>query len=299
MINTKLLITTGLLVLSVPILDKGMERVSTANFNKHQEVLASKTSNQISQSIKATFAQSKPDSESRQAQIDQQTTRQAGFCLNIPILMYHHIQPQNIAQEKEQTALTVDLEVFETQMRYLVENGYQTISLEQLAQFLIAHQSQPSKSIVITIDDGYQDIFSYAFPILQKYNLKANLMIPTGLLNNPDYITWDQLGQMIRSNLIFVANHTWSHANLTSASSEKINFEVQTAQKQFAERLGSSPKIFAYPYGQISQAIINYLSTNGFLAAVSTIQGKTQCQSSIFSLGRIRIGNSPLKSYGI
>jgi len=219
-----------------------------------------------------------------------------GYCLNVPILMYHHVQPWSQAQEKWQTALTVDNNTFDTHMAYLKSAGYTTISSSQLAQALINHSSVPTKSIVITLDDGYLDAYTYALPILQKYQMHADFLIPTGLLNNPDYMTGDQLKAALATGLISTINHTYSHFNLGAGNTEKISFEVLTAKKQLAE-FGKDSAIFGYPYGTV--AATKFLQENGYIAGLSTIQGQIQCDSFLISLNRTRIGNLPLSSYGL
>lgn len=94
-------------------------------------------------------------------------------------------------------------------------------------------------------------------------------------------------------------NHTWSHAHLGSLSDEEAKVEIMTAKKQLEEKLGKTVNIFAYPYGSENQRIINILKQNGFIAALSTIPGSTQCDSFIMKLHRTRIGNAPLVQYGL
>lgn len=223
----------------------------------------------------------------------------AGYCIRVPVLMYHHIEPMAQAKNKRHTSLTVDSGEFDKQMSYLVSSGYTTITADQLAAALINHGVLPAKSIVITMDDGYSDIFNYAFPILKKYNLKANLMIATGLVENPGYLTWGQLREMVGSSLVTAYDHTWSHNSLPADSREKAQNEILTAKKQLEQNLGKTVDIFAYPYGSQNARVINLLREDGFVAAFSTIRGVTQCSSYIMSLHRTRIGNAPLSSYGI
>lgn len=223
----------------------------------------------------------------------------SGFCQNVPILMYHHIQSSQEASQKNQQRLTVDTHIFDNQMSYLLQAGYNSLSVDELVNSLKTKTKVPNKSLVITLDDGYKDAYTNAFPILNKYHLKANLMIPTGLLGNPDYLSWDDLKRMVDTGLAFAYDHTWSHANLSTLSDEKIKTEILTAKVQLEEKLGKTVNIFAYPYGLENQRIINILQTNGFIAALSAIPGTTQCDSFIMSLRRVRIGNAPLKSYGL
>lgn len=222
-----------------------------------------------------------------------------GYCINVPVLMYHHIQLQAQAEAKNQKNISVDTSFFEQQMAYLKSSGYTTLNADQLALALRDKQKLPAKSIVLTFDDGYDDFYTNAYPIIQKYGLIANLMIPTGLLGNVDYMRWDQLKEIVSSGLVFAYDHTWSHAALAGKPAEKVNFEVMTAKKQLEDNLGKPVDIFAYPYGSESQTVIDFLKANGFIAAYSTLPGHTQCDSFIMTLHRNRVGNTSLSSYGL
>lgn len=223
----------------------------------------------------------------------------SGFCLRVPIILYHHIQPWKNAKDQGQTALSVDNVVFDGQMNYLVSHGYNTITVGQLVNALRTHAQLPQKSIVITLDDGYKDAYKYAYPIFQKYHLVANLAIATGLLNGPDYISWSQLEEMARSGLISVLNHTWSHFSLPNGTSEKASVEIDTASQQIEQHTGQKNNTFVYPYGSFNNAIIGILQKKGFLAALSTNPGLIQCDSFIMSLHRTRIGSISLSHYDL
>jgi len=178
-----------------------------------------------------------------------ETANPNDYCVNVPVLMYHHIQPGSLAEEKGQAALTVDSGVFDQQMAYLVSQGYTTISADQLANDLKNRSGLPAKPIVITMDDGYKDNFTYAFPVIQKYGLTANIMVATGLMENPDWLSWSDLKTMVDSGKFYAYNHTWSHVPLASTSEDKIQSEIMTAKKQLDDHLGKSGNVFTYPYG--------------------------------------------------
>lgn len=223
----------------------------------------------------------------------------SNFCLRVPVLMYHHIQPQKIAIQKKQTGLTVDSEIFSKQLAYLSSKGYQTLNAKTLIDALINHQPLPPKSVVITIDDGYSDAYTYAYPIAQKYRTTLNLMIPTGLLNNPEYLSWDQLKSMTGSGLVFAHNHTWSHAYLPKLNDKDVDFEIKTATQQLLDQTGQNSHIMAYPYGANSPSVISYLQHHDFQAAFTTLPGTVSCSSNIFRLPRVRVGNGDISRYGI
>lgn len=222
-----------------------------------------------------------------------------GYCLNVPVLFYHHIQPLATAMAHNNTSLTVSNDIFDTQMQYIVNNGYTTITAKQLIDALKNHSTLPAKSIVITLDDGYRDNYIYAYPIFQKYHLIANIMLATGLMEGADYLTWGQIGEMKNSGLIYYTDHTWSHYPVNKGTVDKIQYEIQTAKQQIEAHTGQSTDIFTYPYGAFNNSAITLLQQDEFVGAFSTISGKIQCDSFIMTLHRTRIGNAPLSLYGI
>lgn len=247
----------------------------------------------------AVFISSANQATEKQQSVEEQKEQYSGFCLYAPVLMYHHVQPFAEASQKGQTALSVDNGIFDNQMSYLVANKYTSITAKQLIDAIRTHSSLPPKSVVITIDDGYKDAYLYAYPILQKYRLVANIMIPTGLVGGEDYLNWEQIGEMSRSGLVYFTDHTWSHYSLGNASSDKITFEIMTAKQQLEDHTGQKVDIFTYPYGSFSNLVVSILQQNGFIGAFSTIPGSYQCDSFIMDLHRTRIGNASLSAYGL
>ena len=220
------------------------------------------------------------------------------YCLDVPVIMYHHIEPLPIATLLGHAQLTVDSTIFEDQVKYLLEHKYTPISADDLAKALYGHEKLPEKSVLITIDDGYIDNYSYAFLIAKKYHVVMNFMIPTGLIGKPDYMTWDHLKEMNESPYAKLYNHTTSHAPLGLIGRDEIVKEVTTATQQFTENLGIHPTILAYPYGSYSDLAIDTLKELGITAAISTDPGRNECTSNLMKLPRVRVGNAPLSEYG-
>lgn len=123
-------------------------------------------------------------------------------------------------------------------------------------------------------------------------------MIPTGLMEGADYLSWDQIGELQRSGLIYFTNHTWSHYGLAKGPNDKITYEIQTAKTQLESHLGQAINILTYPYGSFNQNVISLARQLGVIGAFSTIPGSYQCDSIIMELHRMRIGNSSLSYYG-
>jgi peptidoglycan/xylan/chitin deacetylase (PgdA/CDA1 family) len=222
-----------------------------------------------------------------------------GFCLNVPILMYHHIYPLGEAEQRGIKNLTVDPQYFEHDLEYLNAHGYRTLSVVELVNALNSHQKLEGKTAVLTFDDAYDDIYTYAYPLAQKYRITLNLMVPTGLMENSGYLTWNQLKDMVGSGIVYAYNHTWSHSALAGDDDQKITSEYKTAQQQLTDHLGSVPTIIVYPYDSYNNRVVSVLKTIGATAGLSTNPGTWQCDSFLMGLHRTRIGNSPLSAYGL
>lgn len=236
--------------------------------------------------------------------ISPKPTTPQDFCLDVPILTYHHIQPFEEADPKNQRELTVTPENFAWHMETLQKQGYTFISLDELVEALRAQKPIPqdTKPIVITLDDGYRDAFIYAYPLAQKLNIHLNIGIITGLTGNPEHLTVSQLRTLQESGHISLYNHSWSHMNLSSASEKAIDSQVSKAQQHLKEWLGRDNTVIIYPYGVSGSYVRSILPKHGIQAGFElslTQKSITQCLSNIYQLPRLRVGNAGPRVYGL
>lgn len=220
------------------------------------------------------------------------------FCLKVPIVMYHHVEPVSIATQLGHPQLTEDSNIFEDHVRFLIQNHYHLLSLEDLVNAILNRKSVPDKSIVLTFDDGYIDDYTYAFLMAKKYHVILNFMIPTGLIGQSDYMTWDHLKEMAASPYARIYNHTTSHAPLGLIDQNQIEKEITTANQQLEQNLGIKNDIVVYPYGSYNDLAIQTLQQLGMIAGLSTDPGTNDCISNIMKLPRVRVGNEPIEDYG-
>jgi peptidoglycan/xylan/chitin deacetylase (PgdA/CDA1 family) len=218
-----------------------------------------------------------------------------GPCVRMPVLMYHHVQTKEVAKADKQTSLTTYTDFFQKQMQYLKDKGYNVADMNDLINFFDNGTSVTSKSVLLTFDDGYEDFSTDAFPILQDLGFRATVFVPTGLMDNPGYLTWNQI--LLMNGSILFANHTWSHKNV-GVSNSTMQYEISTADTQLSDRSLNSPKVFAYPFGLDSGQSEKYLASLGYKAAFTTTPGSILCKKQRFALPRIRIGSTSLSSYG-
>ena len=93
--------------------------------------------------------------------------------MSVPVLMYHHV-----LEKSGFIASSVD--EFRSHMKFLAENGYKTLSINEFIAYKKGELEVPKKSVCITFDDGWMDNYIYAYPIVKEFGLKANIFIITG-----------------------------------------------------------------------------------------------------------------------
>lgn len=221
-----------------------------------------------------------------------------GPCAYVPTLFYHHIENMNQAKIAGHAQLTVSDDFFRQQLQYLKDKGYTVIRMTDVINFFDLGSKLPPKSILLTIDDGYSDVHSFALPILREFGFSGTLFLPTGLVGNPGYLSWNEVEELENSGLMFIANHTWSHKNVAVAK-EVMEKEISTADTQLSQHGLNIPKVFAYPYGIERPQAIAYLNQLNYKLAFTTEPGRTLCKLKRLELPRVRIGNSNLSAYGL
>lgn len=216
-----------------------------------------------------------------------------GPCVVAPTLMYHHVVDPSLPNEGINLNISINIGSFRSQMQDLRERGYNVVSMVQLQAFFDQGQGLPSKPVLLTFDDAYQDFNTYALPILQELGFPATVFVPTGLVDNPGYLSWGQMSQ----GLVLYANHTWSHQTL-GADLELITKEIGLADTQLSQHGLNSPKVFSYPYGFSNGLSKKFLAEKGYVLAFTTNYGVTLCRALRLELPRVRVGNGSLASYG-
>ena len=204
----------------------------------------------------------------------------------IPILMYH-----SISYEKGNT-LRIPKETFREQMKYLKDNNYTTLTLDDLYSYMKANKSLPKKSIVITFDDGYNDNFTNAYPILKEFNLKATVFVITNTIDkNKNYLTSNEIKLMDKNN-IQIESHTAAHDHLSTISYISDVKTMTVAKSKLEGILNRKINYIAYPYGEYNYDTIKAAKKAGYTLAFSTEYGWINKDNNIYSLGRIFVSSS-------
>lgn len=207
----------------------------------------------------------------------------------IPILMYHYIRDYNNPDDQIGTNLSVSPEKFNQQLKWLKDNGYQTIDLDYL---LTRSDTTPFKPVILTFDDGYQDAYTNAFPILQKYDFTAVFYIITDYINNNNqYMTWEEILELKNAGMN-IGSHTATHPDLSKLSDNRIGNELIESKKIIEKKLNIQISDFCYPSGKYNERVINKLKEIGYKTATTTHNGVVDQNSNLYELPRIRMTNN-------
>ncbi len=171
----------------------------------------------------------------------------------------------------------IPLSTFESHLQYLKNNNYTVLTLgEALHRLGSSSHSIPSKTAVITIDDGYQSVLTGAVPLLKKYNYRATLFICTSYVGNGGYLSWEELRHLQKQGFE-IGNHSHSHTHfLNKAGTERATIfekDLEQAERLFQEKLGQTPDLYAYPYGEYDSTLVKVLKEKGYEGAAAQKSG--------------------------
>lgn len=193
----------------------------------------------------------------------------------IPILCYHRFGLSN-------SKMVVSPARFASQLEWLARDGYRVVRLDELPDFLAGRKPLPQKSVVITIDDGYESVHRFAYPLLRQYGFPATLFVYTDFIGAGDALRWSQLQEMSSSGIVDIQSHTKSHRNLIErgrGESEdryrtNLTAEMQVPKDLLQRRLdGHQIKAIAYPYGDANAVVVDSAVKNGFELGATVVPG--------------------------
>ncbi len=208
--------------------------------------------------------------------------------IKLAVIMYHSL----LNDEDLQNMYVVDPDLFESDLKYLKENGYNTIVIQDLIDYFENGTELPENPVMITFDDGYYNNYYYAFPLLKKYNSKA-IISPIGCTADDEGMTadksptysqcdWSDYREMVELGLVEIQNHTY---NLHENSNGRIGASVKSGEsyeeyydilyedlsrfnQRMYEELGITPTAFTYPFGAKSDETLKIIKEMGFKAAL-------------------------------
>lgn len=183
---------------------------------------------------------------------------------------------------------------FEEQMKYLFDNGYNAISIDDFVSCLEGRKNLLEKPIIIAFDDGFESSYRYAYPVLRKYNLKATVFVTPDpesenfkMLKGVDSaLTGDQMEEM-SDNGISIQSHGMTHRLLTELSEEEIEWELEESKRTIEKITGKAVLYLAIPGGAYDKRVRRIADQTGYRAVFGGKKGTDNLRSDRFSLRRI------------
>lgn len=238
-------------------------------------------------------------------------------CVTVPIFMYHEVKPFKTRKD------VITPYEMESDLKYLKENKYTTITMTQLIDYVDGKGILPEKPIILSFDDGYLNNYVYAYPLLKKYDMKVVISIigknTDDFTRIPDdnvdysHVTWDQINEMIKSGYVEIQNHTYNMHSMNGSrfGCQKNNGEtlahyeqamtddIKKLQDEISSNTGTTPNTFAYPYGKVSKESLPILKKLGFKATLTCNYGVnliTRDQEALYGLKRVcRVHGVPIQ----
>lgn len=203
----------------------------------------------------------------------------------IPILMYHEI---DILPKDGPTGLYVSQQNLQNQLDALKEEGYHTITMDQLYDHWENNVPIPSKPIVLSFDDGYGSHYNFASVELSKRGMTGTFYIISSQVDVDQIRTAKRLKEMYEEGME-IGSHTVTHIDARYSSNRKIAEEYKESKEFLEKVIGSEISHFCYPIGAATSYAKEVLKELGYKTAVKTAFGKANQSQGLYDLRRIRI----------
>ncbi len=213
------------------------------------------------------------------------------------ILTYHHVaeSPDNHPHR----GLFVSPASFAWQMDFLRRSGFTITTLDHIRTGLLGKTALPRRTVAITFDDGYEDNFTYAYPILKRYGFPATVFMVSGEVRseadsaqNPNsctrHLSLNQLRLMAASG-ITIGSHSVTHRRLASIPINEAQKEIAGSKEELETLLNCRVQWFSYPCGNFNKEVVEAVRDAGYIGAVSAIRDNRICASQLFYLPRIMV----------
>jgi peptidoglycan/xylan/chitin deacetylase (PgdA/CDA1 family) len=195
----------------------------------------------------------------------------------VPILLYHRLGP-TVAD-----GMTITTRVFESQMKYLHDNGFTVIPLRRLMNCYRGKDGTlPRKAVVIVADDAHSSVYGKMLPVVRRYRYPVTVFAYPSAISNAKYaMTWDQLRELKRSGLFDVQSHTYWHPNFNSDRKKRtaedydrfVTSQLLKSKLRLERELGGAVDLLAWPFGLYDGYLIRKAVEAGYVGAF-TIEGR-------------------------
>ena len=222
------------------------------------------------------------------------STQSSGLEDGAKILMFHRFN------NTKYPTTNISEENFDMVLRYISENDYNVISLDEAVSKMSTKKSSlPEKSVVLTIDDSFRSVYDVAFPKLKEYNYPFTLFISTSSFannTNDEYMTIQQVNELIDSGLVDIQAHGAYHQHMAKNSNNLNMVNLRKNTEDLQQFFDITPRYFSYPYGESSSELMKTLKDMGFKAALGQHSGVYSNTSNDLYIPRFSLSGKYLTS---
>jgi peptidoglycan/xylan/chitin deacetylase (PgdA/CDA1 family) len=215
--------------------------------------------------------------------------------IDLPILMYHHLEWRQTSSE-----YTISAQQFARHLHRLSNDGFTTISFRQLVEALDRPGSLPPRPVIISFDDGYESFRQMALPALVAHGMSASVFVVAGEIGGTD--RWDReraraprqlmdesgIAEVIAAGME-IGSHGWAHRDLTTSSAGEMDEELVRSREHLVDRFGVEVGVFAYPYGRYEPRHFERLAHAGYGAAATIFSTAPTVTYERFAMRRVYI----------
>lgn len=204
----------------------------------------------------------------------------------VPIFCYHHIREWLKTDSEDDRAYIVPPSDLETQLKWLKEEGYNSVSSEQMYEYYANGKPLPDKPIMLSFDDTDDNQYTNAFPLLEKYGFKGTFFVMTVSIGQENYMTAAQLKELDKAGHDIQA-HTWDHHMVTKyETDEEWQLQIVGPKTELEALLGHPTSYFAYPFGIYDATAAEKLKSYGYKAAFRLAEVHDDTVDPVFAIKR-------------
>jgi len=200
------------------------------------------------------------------------------------VFMYHKFG----VSKYPSTSVTIDQ--FDEHLKEFSKSKYSVESVEFIIDTIINDGDLPENTIGISIDDADKSFYEVGWPKFKEMGFPVTLFVNTSTIheNNKNYLNWDQIRELVNEG-VSIGAHSHSHYHMADLSIEEVRDEIEISNNIFLKELGSIPPLFAFPYGEANEEIINLLKEYKYKVAFGQHSGVINETSNLYYLPRFSL----------
>ncbi len=168
--------------------------------------------------------------------------------------MYHRFNESNYP------STNIQMNIFEKQINIIKKSGYKFLNPNNFHK--IYDKEKLEKTILLSIDDGYDSFYQYAWPYLKNNQIPFLIFISTEAVGKKGYMGWKEIKEIEKYDYVTIGNHSHSHDYLVNFRYDEFKKDIEKSIKIFEDNLGYNPKFFSYPFGEWDLEQKKFISKN-------------------------------------